>query len=60
MPSRNVGRSGAAFTKRGHGDIRQSHKAEEAEARAILATFDARLTEAERRIDEVLARMGLD
>ena len=34
-------------------------QAEDAESASILATFDDRLNEAERRIDRVLARLGV-
>ncbi len=35
-------------------------EAEEAEAWALVETFDSRLTEAEKRIDRVLARLGVE
>ena len=34
--------------------------ADEAEALALVGTFDARLTEAEKRIERVLARLGVE
>ncbi len=34
--------------------------AEEREVQALMASFDSRLTEAERRVDRVLARLGVE
>jgi len=44
-------------------NVASSPKAEDAEERevqALMASFDSRLTEAERRIDRVLARLGVE
>ena len=37
-----------------------AERAELSEAWALVSTFDDRLTEAEKRIDRVLARLGID
>jgi hypothetical protein len=57
-----IGQDGRSYLVVGPDTVTQAYFPIELppEAAALLASFPARLTEAERRIDRVLARLGVD